>query len=140
MNIWYLAGPMTGIPKFNFPTFLKAAEQLRRNEFIIVSPAELGEEGKAMQSIDGDLESAGIKLTWGDLLARDVKLIADECDGIIFLDGWEKSRGARLEAFVGILNKADFARYTGGGHIEFMAPQMVLTKIMRYTSQEMHNV
>ncbi|MCH8242344.1 MAG: DUF4406 domain-containing protein, partial [Planctomycetes bacterium] len=75
-----------------------------------------------------------------DFLARDVKLIADVCSGIIFLDGWEKSRGARLEAFVGVLNKADFARYIDGGHIERMSAQTVLTKIMRSTLEEIRNV
>jgi hypothetical protein len=138
---WYLAGPMTGIPQFNFPAFYDAAAQLRARGTDIVSPAELddtvsGTAQKALESEHGDLAEVGIEMTHGDFLARDVKLIADECYGIIFLDGWEKSKGARLEAFVGLQYGRFFARYCGRGEIEMMAPEAVLTKI----SRELHEV
>lgn len=105
MTTYYLAGPMTGIPQFNFPAFIAAAKDLRENDIDVVSPAELDDKrtfDAAMQSIDGAPGSAG-KDTWGDFLARDVKLIADRVDGLILLPGWEHSRGALLEAFVSIL-------------------------------------
>ncbi len=146
-QIWYLAGPMTGIPQFNFPAFFAAAEALRNQGFHIISPAEIDDAedaGAAMKSVDGAPGSGtcgeGDKAkTWGDFLARDVKLIADTCTGIILLDGWEKSRGARLEAYVGLLCGADFATYIGNGHIQGMSPQMVMTKIARQTSEDIRN-
>jgi hypothetical protein len=109
---FYLAGPMTGYPKFNFPLFDAAAKMLRDQGYDIVSPAELDSPELreiALQSehgTPGEHEAAGH--TWGDLLARDVKIIADSCQGIALLPHWEKSRGARLEAFVGVLRNLEF--------------------------------
>jgi hypothetical protein len=99
----YVAGPMTGIPAFNFPAFDAAAAALRAQGFDVVSPAELDDEvdsAMARASVDGHIGS--VAKTWGDFLARDVKLLADDgITAIVVLPGWEKSRGARLETFVG---------------------------------------
>jgi hypothetical protein len=117
----YLAGPMSGLPQFNFPAFYAAAKALREQGFEVVSPAELDDAedaGAAMKSPDGNMR--GIAKTWGDFLARDVKLLADEgIKGIVFLPGWDKSRGAKLEATVGLLCGFQFWEYTVGGPVQF---------------------
>lgn len=103
----YTAGPMTHYPQFNFPAFDAVAASLRRAGFDVVSPAELDspeDRAAAMASPDGSALSYGngIKKTWGAFLSRDVKLIADGgIEAIVVLPGWEGSRGARLETFVG---------------------------------------
>lgn len=103
----YIAGPMTGIPQFNFPAFAAAKASLEKwdtaHEF--VSPTELDSEDSrtaALMNAEGDPELYRTMTgeTWGELLSRDVQVIADEVDGIVVLPGWEKSTGARLEAFV----------------------------------------
>lgn len=104
----YLAGPMTGIPKFNYPAFAAAAKHLRELGYVIVSPAELDDpavQAAANDSRTGTFTQSGTLAgqTWGDLLARDVKLITDTCKGIVFLQGWANSRGAKLEATVALL-------------------------------------
>lgn len=107
----YLAGPMSGFPQFNFPAFFDATKKLRAQGWDIVSPAEIDNEedkGAALKSKDGDTRDvvAMNHKTWGDFLARDVKLIADSgITAIVFLPGWVDSRGARLEATVGLLQK-----------------------------------
>lgn len=104
--ILYLAGPMSGIPQFNYPAFMTAAEQLREKGYRVRNPAELDDpetKAAAMASPDGSLGSGVCNgETWGDFLARDVKLVADEVDGICLIAGWQYSRGARLEAFVAL--------------------------------------
>lgn len=109
---WYLAGPMSGIPQFNFPAFFEAGKVLREAGHDIVSPAELDDRehaGEALASPHGDVGDSSV--TWGQCLGRDVQIIADTVDGVVLLPGWENSRGARLEAFVGVLCKHEFARY-----------------------------
>jgi hypothetical protein len=115
----YLAGQMSGIPQFNFPAFCAAAARLRELGWEVVSPAELDDaedKGAALASATGNPADAG--RTWGDFLARDVKLIADGgIQGIVFLPNWYRSRGARLEATVGLLQGPTFAffQYDNGG-------------------------
>lgn len=101
----YTAGPMSGIPQFNFPAFDEAAARLRRLGYEVVSPAELDSpesRAAALASEDGDPAEYASTTgeTWGDLLARDVKIVADEVDVVAVLPGWQSSRGARLETYV----------------------------------------
>jgi hypothetical protein len=114
----YLAGPMSNIPQFNFPAFFAAAEQLRAAGFEVVSPAEIDtaeDKGAALASTDGDMRTIESKKTWGDFLARDVKLLADTgIQGIVFLPNWQTSKGAKLEAFVGLLQGFKFWEYEEG--------------------------
>lgn len=100
----YLAGKMTREPQFNIPLFDKWAYELREQGFDVVSPAE--EDGPelralALASKTGDPAGIDHHSTWGDMLARDVKIIADGgIEGVVVLPGWAESRGARLETFV----------------------------------------
>lgn len=103
----YVAGPMTGYPQFNFPAFDIVAADLRKRGFKIVSPAELDDpktRKAALASPDGAPGSGTSNgETWGDFLARDVKLIADKVNGIVVIAGWQNSKGARLETFIAFL-------------------------------------
>lgn len=111
----YVAGPMTGYPKFNYPAFDAAAKDLRQRGFKIVSPAELDDPKTrelALASPDGAPGSGSHNNeTWGDFLARDVKLVADQVDGIAVIPGWQNSKGARLETFIAFLCKKPIVHY-----------------------------
>lgn len=115
----YIAGPMTGIPQFNFPAFIRLALMLRGAGFTVVNPAELDDpdaRAAALSSEDGDpaLYARLTGLTWGDFLARDLKLIADGgIDAICVLPGWARSRGARTETFTAYVLDLPIVRLGG---------------------------
>jgi hypothetical protein len=105
----YLAGPMSGIPQFNYPAFHAAAAALRAMGHEVVNPADCDPteyQVAAMASVDGSHESIAHlpNSSWGCILAEDVKTIAEDgIEGIVVLPGWENSRGAKLEVFVAML-------------------------------------
>ncbi len=78
----YVSGPMTGYADFNFPAFDKAKADLLDQGFEVVSPADFGPEG-----------------TWEQCLRRDLRCVLD-CDAVVTLPGWTKSKGASLEVYV----------------------------------------
>lgn len=78
----YLAGPMTGLPDFNFPAFHAAAARLREAGWEVINPAE---------NFGGRTD-----LPRETYIRADVILLA-QCDAVALLPGWEESRGARLE-------------------------------------------
>lgn len=80
----YLAGPMTGLPEFNFPAFNAEAAILRAQGLTVINPAE-----------HGIVEGA----EWADYLRHDIAGLAS-CERIHLLRGWENSKGARLEVHI----------------------------------------
>ena len=83
--IVYIAGPMTGIPEFNYPLFNATAKALRAAGVEVRNPAE-NDGGSA-----GESWEFYMRLALRSLL---------ECDEIVLLPGWRDSRGARLEEAV----------------------------------------
>lgn len=104
MTKLYLAGPMRGIPEFNFPAFQSAAALLRRQGFEVFSPAERDIERHGGKNIsagnaNGD-EAVAIKehgFNLRDALADDTAYICKQADGIALLPGWRGSKGAVAE-------------------------------------------
>lgn len=84
---YYLAGPMAGYPEHNFPAFSEAANVLRLCGFDIVSAHEIN-HGETP-------ETRGSK-SHAEYMKADLKVLL-ECDGIILLEGWPRSKGAMIE-------------------------------------------
>lgn len=102
--IFYLAGPMTNIPLFNFPAFHAAAKHLRSQGHKVFNPAERDMERHGGVDIsagndkgDPSLATKVHGFSLRDALADDTAFICKEADGIAMLPGWEKSNGARAE-------------------------------------------
>lgn len=121
-EFFYLGGPMTKIPSFNFPRFHYVADKLRANGLNIVSPAELDDPATAAQSmaspdgLDHDLHSAnegGLRLIARDLIVVELPT----CVGGIFLEGWHRSSGATKETWVLSRLKKPLFEYDDGAGI-----------------------
>lgn len=98
----YLAGPMRGIPNFNFPAFDYAAGKLREAGFEVFSPAERDRDihgTKLEDNASGDEKEAAAKVGFSlrEALGADTAWISAQADGIALLPGWEKSSGANAE-------------------------------------------
>ena len=87
MKILYVAGPMTGLPDFNYPAFRKAAQQLRAAGYGVRNPTEVA-------------VPKGFTPSWEWYMRRTLKMMLD-ADGIAVLPGWRKSRGASIEVDTG---------------------------------------
>ena len=104
MERLYLAGPMSGIPQFNYPRFNAVAAALREQGFSVVNPAELDDFDYSQQALASEQGALGdVDVSWGTVLGRDVTVVADTCDGVMLLEGWERSRGAVLEVTTALL-------------------------------------
>ena len=86
----YVAGPMRGYPKFNYPKFNDYTESLRSVGWDVVNPVEIGAGYGTPEQINADpalLEA---------VMAAEI-LALKTCDAIYLLDGWHKSEGALKE-------------------------------------------
>lgn len=81
MKRLYVAGPMTGLPHFNFPAFHAAAAFLRAAGFEVDNPAE------------NPAPPCG---SWLGYMRMAVAQVA-KADALVVLPGWEKSNGAFVE-------------------------------------------
>jgi len=99
---WYLAGPMSGIEDQNYPAFIEAAASLRATGHQIVSPHEVYHH-----------PSEPDRSRWVTLLQRDLRALA-ECQGIILLPGWTKSKGAKFELHVALTLEMPVRFYRDG--------------------------
>lgn len=100
----YVAGPMSGIPEFNFPAFNAASQKLRAEGHEVFNPADKDIErhggidiskGNLTGCQDFAAKEHGFSLR--DALADDTWWICKEADTIAMLPGWENSKGARAE-------------------------------------------
>jgi hypothetical protein len=84
----YIAGPMTGLPEFNYPAFHKAAADLAALGHTPINPA------------DSESQNAtGKPQEWTWYMRHGLRALVD-AEAVALLDGWEDSRGSAVEVFV----------------------------------------
>ena len=81
---WYISGAVSNDPDFRLK-FAYAEYQLKSRGFKTLNPVKHEKDGKP----------------WDYYLRKDIRKLT-KCDGIILLDDWYESRGARLELKVAI--------------------------------------
>ena len=86
----YISGPITGIdPEVCRARFEAAKLRLRERGYTPVSPLENG---------------LPVDAPYDDHMRRDLEMLA-ECDAIYMLNGWEHSKGCRIEFNVATTNR-----------------------------------
>lgn len=99
----YLAGPMRGIPEFNFPAFNAAAAMLRSLGHEVFNPAERDNErhgtniGLGNSTGDEAVAAKEHGFSLREALRDDTAYICMEAEGIALLPGWYDSKGAVAE-------------------------------------------
>lgn len=100
-DVWYIAGPMRGIPNYNYPLFDKARDYLAYSdpEAVIISPADEDREA-------GVVDETGPSVVLTDdfdiyeVLRKDIAIVSQEATHLCLLPNWFQSEGARVEAHV----------------------------------------
>lgn len=94
----YIAGPMTNIPRHNFPAFDRARDAMAKWGWEVISPADLSRANGVHEDTYTDTPPI-----------EDIRRFARQdidaiftCAAIYMLAGWEKSTGARAEHAVAL--------------------------------------
>lgn len=88
MSRYYLSGPMTGLPQYNYPMFEYASTKLRALGMEISTPHE--------NPIPPDVNFLTESELWDQMIAMSIEQM-NSCAGIILLPGWTRSKGAKIE-------------------------------------------
>ena len=86
----YIAGPMRGLPDFNYPKFNQYAQAHRMAGWFVVNPVEIGADYGTPDQINAD------PALLAAVMAAELHAL-ETCDAIYLLDGWQNSEGARKE-------------------------------------------
>lgn len=111
MSSIYIAGPMSGIPEYNYPSFLRAEEDLSPYYNKVWNPARNPFVGSLEKSFaTGDVDLGHSEFDMKKAYLWDIEKVINS-DAIYLLKGWEKGAGARGEHAVACVMKRHFPEY-----------------------------
>jgi Domain of unknown function (DUF4406) len=84
--ILYVAGPMTGLPEFNYRAFFDAERSLSELHHKVLNPARTEDREHCV--------------SWTDYMRASLRDLS-YAEGIALLPGWHNSRGAQMEYRIG---------------------------------------
>jgi hypothetical protein len=94
MTTVYICGPMRSMPQLNHPAFFEAEETLKKRGHNVINPARMDQE-LGLDPHNSQMDSKFIE----DCARRDIDAVF-ECDELVLLPNWEKSKGAKAEIAV----------------------------------------
>lgn len=100
--ITYLAGPMSGLPDFNYPAFNAAAATLRAQGHTVLNPAE------------NPVPACG---TWQGYMRMALAQLV-QCECIVLLPGWADSKGALIERKLAQVLGMEVLQFNGGNVVD----------------------
>ncbi len=141
----YIAGPMRGRPRFNYPAFDDARDRLSK-AFDVISPADLDREARGAEADPADFTEAMLD----EAIARDVAaLTSGKVHAIALLEGHEESQGATAERCLAEWLGLDVytyapcrdtnTTYTLEEYKSEASPEDVLTEALRLTGGDRMN-
>lgn len=89
MTTLYVAGPMTGLPEFNYPAFNAAARMLCGFGYRTLNPVDAEKANP----------TPGTPQHWTWYMRHALRMVL-AADALALLPGWENSKGATLEVHV----------------------------------------
>lgn len=92
----YIAGPMTGYPRYNYPAFDEAERHLRELGWRVFNPAALSREAGFDETKDTPTK---------EFMELAIRMDLDcvlKADALCVLPGWKESRGATAEAALAV--------------------------------------
>jgi hypothetical protein len=93
MELVYIAGPMSGYPRWNKAEFDHAESIIALRGQEPINPFNLS---PVPEKDSHEFNKDDFEILWRDCMRRAVTALA-KSDKVVVLNGWEKSRGARVE-------------------------------------------
>lgn len=100
----YLAGPMTGLPEFNYPLFHAVAARLRELGHTVLNPAE------------NPVPPCG---SWQGYMRMALAQLV-QCERIVLLPGWTESRSALIESKLAQVLGMEVVHFTDQAMLELV--------------------
>ena len=119
-EVIYISGPMSNYKSFNYPKFVRIAQELRAKGHKVLNPATqvkpMLPDGKVItiKELHRRMETGEISQeeSWKCFLRGDVIALVKKCNAIYLLKNWKGSRGARFER--SIAKRMKFKEYNEG--------------------------
>ena len=103
-EVIYLAGPMTGLPLYNYDAFMAAKKALEAGGYKVLTPFDANNE-VWNRHFGRDFNPYEDKCDWGDPKLGEIVLVNQgyivSCDTICLLPMWINSKGTKQEVVFG---------------------------------------
>jgi hypothetical protein len=119
MSTCYIAGPMTGIPGFNYRAFDEARDVLQSHGWKVISPVDLDRKNL---TVDLSTMTGNEDLSpWRQKFARQDMEALLKVERLFVLEGWEQSTGARNEMTMAAMLGVPITTFPGHDPVEWEA-------------------